>query len=324
VPLVVGIDEAGYGPLLGPLVVGATVWQVSHVGARPGEGLDFWHALRDAVCRKPVRGDSRLPVDDSKAVYDRKRGISTLERTVLAFAAAAGLRCETVAGFLDALGSPVTAGASAPPWYQDLAQPLPLDPRRSGYQTAAARLARGMDSAGLRCVALLAQVVTEADYNARVLRTRNKAAVLLEQVLRLIQRATAACGDQDVCMHVDRLGGRQNYRALLLAAFPERHLHIEQSDETCSRYRLASQRSDWWIDFTVDADRRYLPVALASMVAKYVRELLMRQFNVFWRGLRPDLEPTAGYYRDALRFLKDIRPVLPRSGLRPEQFVRQR
>ena len=33
----IGTDEAGYGPNLGPLVISATVWQVS--GARPFASL---------------------------------------------------------------------------------------------------------------------------------------------------------------------------------------------------------------------------------------------------------------------------------------------
>jgi hypothetical protein len=50
----------------------------------------------------------------------------------------------------------------------------------------------------------------------------------------------------------------------------------------------------------------FLPTALASMTAKYLRELAMRAFNEFWRAHLPELKPTAGYYRDAWRFKKEI------------------
>ena len=46
----------------------------------------------------------------------------------------------------------------------------------------------------------------------------------------------------------------------------------------------------------------FLPTALASMTAKYLRELSMRAFNEFWCARVPGLRPTAGYPGDAPRF----------------------
>jgi ribonuclease HII len=327
VPFVVGIDEAGYGPLLGPLVVGATLWHVTPTcgpEAQPITDPDFWQLLSGAVCRTPARGDSRLHVNDSKQVFDRHKGIATLERPVLAFATACGLTCGTLSEFLGALGTPIEPNPAGPPWYLDLSHSLPVDRVRSAHAAAAERLRGCLDTSGVRCCGLFAQAVTEPVFNDRVAKTRNKAAVLVEQVLRLIQRTTEQCRDQDVQIHVDRLGGRMDYRPLLQTAFPQRHLHVLQATEECSRYRLASQASDWTVDFSVEADQHYLPVALASMVAKYVRELLMLRFNAYWHELLPELRPTAGYYKDALRFIADIQPALSQAGLAPEQFVRQR
>jgi hypothetical protein len=51
------------------------------------------------------------------------------------------------------------------------------------------------------------------------------------------------------------------------------------------------------------------------MVSKYLRELLMREFNHFWQGHVPDLKPTAGYPADAARFFEAIRPAAERLGL---------
>jgi hypothetical protein len=318
VPLVLGIDEAGYGPLLGPLVVAASLWRVApaHVEA------DFWQALAAGVCRTAARADARVPVGDSKQVFDRKRGLSTLERTVLAFAQAIDLRCATLGDLLVALGAAMTG--SACPWYQDLSAPLPADPARSACDGAAQLLAATMTSGGLACCGLQGRVLTEDAFNRRVAQTRNKAALVLEAVLELMQWAGDRCGDQDLHVRVDRLGGRADYRALLMQAFPARHVHVLAVDERCSRYRLAAQRNDWHVEFVVEGEQRHLPIALASMLAKYVRELLMERFNAYWRKLAPALRPTAGYYTDAQRFLADIAPLVDRGGCPLDRFVRMR
>jgi hypothetical protein len=319
VPLVVGIDEAGYGPTLGPLVVGATLWNVPSRLAK----ADFWRLLQDCVRRSVPRGQWQLAVNDSKAVYNRKKGLSTLERPVLAFASAAGLDCSALDVLLAQLGVGLHQ-ANELPWYRGLTRSLPTDRARSKYEAVAQRLKRSMENAGVVCRGLRAEVVTEDRFNQRVAATRNKAAVLIEQVLRLIQFAADLAGDQDLVVRADRLGGRTNYRPLLAAAFPERHLHILEVSDKRSRYRLAVAGNDWFIEFAVAADQQQLPVALASMLAKYLREVLMQGFNTYWHSRLPGLRPTAGYYADARRFLAEIEPVIPETDIARRRFVRSR
>lgn len=317
--IVLGIDEAGYGPTLGPLLVAATAWQVEPRRIKS----DFWTVLGEAIVRKPDKNDWRLVVDDSKCAYDRAAGIGSLERTVLAFASATGQLRDSLDALLTEIGSDgLQAGPI--PWYRELTTPLPHDRVRAKPSAVSQRLIDTMQELNVRCIRLQAAAVPEDQFNQRVAHTQNKSELVVEQVLRHIAWAGSMARQTDLHVFVDRLGGRTDYRGILSLAFPERHLHVVSTSDECSAYRLASAENDWYIEFRVEADQHHMPVALASMVAKYVREALMLRFNAFWRQWMPDLRPTAGYHTDAQRFLKDVKAILPKAGVPTALFVRTR
>lgn len=338
--ILIGIDEAGYGPLLGPLIISATVWRVSNCAdLDTAHDVDLWTLLQRAVCRELHGAAGRFVVGDSKAVFDRKKGVGSLERSVLAFARACGICADSLGGFVASVTDGGGPAESPMPWYQSLARGLPADRVGGNPGAMGERLNESLRAGGVSCLAMFSQVVAEDAYNARVNMTRNKAALLVEHVLRLITRGVKLAAAEHVSIVVDRLGGRANYRQLLRDAWPERELSELCATETCSRYQLAAPRgaiaagrrdqaspppADWRIEFVVDADQQHLPVALASMLSKYLRELLMDEFNAFWAQRVPGLRPTAGYYNDAQRFLADIEPHISACGIPATTFVRAR
>jgi hypothetical protein len=78
------------------------------------------------------------------------------------------------------------------------------------------------------------------------------------------------------------------------------------------------------LHFTVEADSKYLPVALASMLSKLVRELLMEELNRYFAALMPTLKPTAGYWQDGLRFIEDIKPLHTKHTIDRRLLIRQK
>jgi len=98
VAIVAGIDEAGLGPILGPLVMCASVFEV------PDDLVDqpLWDILAPAVARKAGRKSTAIAIGDSKKLFKRKSpgGLKHLERAVLATLAAADQHPATLADLL--------------------------------------------------------------------------------------------------------------------------------------------------------------------------------------------------------------------------------
>ena len=90
---------------------------------------------------------------------------------------------------------------------------------------------------------------------------------------------------------------------------------------------LATHPADPSLTFEAWRNRAFeafAAVALASMAAKYVRELFMEALNSFFAERRADLRRTAGYAVDGRRFLAEIQPVLEELAIESDIFVRSR
>jgi ribonuclease HII len=106
--------------------------------------------------------------------------------------------------------------------------------------------------------------------------------------------------------------------------FAELELKILSESPAASSYELQSDGKKMRLHFVVGADERFLPVSLASMVSKYLRELLVANINRYFAGFHTDLKPTAGYWKDGLRFIEDLKTNIPHVEYDHEQLVRCR
>jgi hypothetical protein len=318
--VVVGIDEAGYGPVLGPLTVSASAFEV------PAAQADscLWQLLRQSVSPSPASRQSRIAVLDSKKLYRPKDGLARLERSVLSVIAAWRDLPSSMHGLLDLLCPEARKMLEEYPWYRDADDTLPTAADAGGIRIASSLLARDLDAQSVRLAGCWSEVLPEGHYNRLVDGTRNKAVVLSGLTLRLVQRVADAYPDHQLRINIDKQGARDHYARLLLRAFDDRRLRVLEESPEHSAYELTGRRASWRVGFSLSGESRHLPVALASMLSKYLRELLMGRFNAYWKAQVPALKPTAGYYRDGLRFLGDIRPHLARLGIAEHRLVRQR
>jgi len=317
--IVVGIDEAGYGPLLGPLVVSATAFNVPPERAND----NLWSVLSDGVCNEPSRHETRLPIADSKILFKRKKGIETLERTALVMLKAAGRSPETLRDLTKILAPEKLEQLSQHPWYAHYDCAIPSATSSADIATRANAVKRCMSAQQVSIRGIFCEVVAEADYNRRIKITRNKATLLLQAGLRLIQKIQARVGTPMI-VHVDRQGGRAKYREALMTFFEGQSLRVNSETPTCSAYTLGEGDRSWTIDFTTKGESSHLPIALASVFSKYLRELYMGAVNAYFGSRVDDLTPTAGYYTDAMRFLADIAPAVQREKIDKSLLVRSR
>jgi ribonuclease HII len=101
-------------------------------------------------------------------------------------------------------------------------------------------------------------------------------------------------------------------------------LTILKETETLSSYQLNNAGRKMTLHFVVAADRKYLPVSLASMASKYLRELMVDNINRYFISFNSELKPTAGYWQDGLRFIKDLNTLIPHISYNSNQLIRCR
>ncbi len=318
--IVAGIDEAGYGPMLGPLVLAAVAFRVpdDQVNA------DLWKSLAKAVTGKTTRRGEKLVVTDSKKAYSRKTGIGVLEETVLSFAALSGQLARSMPQLMTAWAGRDHDPSFAYPWYADQDVEIPVSGRALGAAAKAQRLRKVLDDAHVEFLGARVRPVFEADLNRQFTETDNKSQVLFANAGTLLARLRKRYADEHLVVTVDKQGGRDRYGPLLAKRFPGSRFIIHAQGRDRSHYEIKGDGKPFHVLFVMKGELHSLPVALASMHAKYVRELFMMRFARFWQTQAPDVEPTAGYAQDAQRFLEQIAPVFDALGIEKSMFIRER
>ncbi len=307
----IGVDEAGYGPNLGPLVVGATAWRLP-------AGGDLDELLADAVIRTPVAGDARLLIADSKAVYQPGGGLTKLERAVYA-ATGPPDRWTSLVATLDA---DATNQRASLPWHTGFDPALPINADATDLADATNQLKAACQASGVTPPRLRARLVYPGRFNELVERDGTKGAALSSVSIGLARSLyDEVVGEGEPCAFVfDKHGGRNRYGELIQEHFDDAWVEMREESRPVSRYRVGERLT---FRFRSKGEEE-LPVALASMAAKLLRELSMKAFNDYWLKQVPGVKPTAGYPVDAKRFKAAIEAKQAELGIADKVLWRSR
>lgn len=273
-----GVDENGLGPQLGPLVATACAIEVP-------SGADA--AKLAAIGRQHGIEDSKASSAFGKMAWAESLSLALVERVL-------DISCEIADAFLKAVAlgglTPLKKrcpeGKGAAHCWQPLALPAFNGAAERGHRALSALREEGIEVRSIR-----SEIACVRRYNGELAARRSKLRVDLHLFENLIADAHANLGPADAMCGM--VGGIRKYQNYL-----ETSVDLIEEVKGRSSYRMDNGSE---LTFEVDSDANHLPVALASMVGKYLRELAMHRQNAYLRQHRPSLPMASGYYDPTTR-----------------------
>ena len=227
---ILGTDEAGYGPNLGPLVISVSVWTAE----RDLNGTEMYERLFPIACQsnnkkelKSVPGAFLL--DDSKKLYQGRKaaGLKHLEYALLTALRSVG-RIRNNALFSDVFdalnvtteksGDYVPESLQPAIWELPGSTPLPIDADQTRLDEKTIAFEQIQRESGIRLMDLRSDIVFPARFNAQCDRWGNKSTLLSKTTLNLLKFVLRNCPDETV-VWCDKHGGRNFYADLLNDCF---------------------------------------------------------------------------------------------------------
>lgn len=308
----VGIDEVGYGPILGPLVIGFIPIVTS---LNPDK---FNREINEFLLKNDL-----IKIQDSKLFFRGRNKHFKLELEIL--------------GFLSLFYNPFTyykeflriflrnkvmwekaiwldPNLKVPFFIKEESSSIVLDKRsiyKKCFSTTTSKIRKPW----------LFQIEPYL-FNRMLESYDTKSELITYSVCGWVRRFIEIHSpDYDITFYIGRHGGRKFYQRHLYRFFEK--VQIVEEKDAYSHYRVQLDGLHSNLIFIKDAEKKFPIVALSSMVAKYFRELSMHCFNLFWQKYKVSLKPTSGYIPDALGFMENIKDVVQKLNMNITEIVRK-
>ncbi len=288
---VAGIDENAFGPIIGPMTVSGVVLQV------PDDPILYLDMRNMALPRG---------LADSKKVFTRsKTSYSLGEITALSIVQLAhGRPVSTIGELIDLIVDGGMSRIMASPLLSSLDYDVKL-PIWAKFvdETPLREWLTGMD---IELVDVKVEVISSTEFNEMLKTLSSKLQLDFIKFFKVMERLS----DFDVAM-CGKIGGTKYY----LPLFNLIGLDAEKVKESrnASVYRLQNGRE---VHFILDGDSKFLPIAMASIVGKYMRELFMHLINARF-GYESDIPWASGYRHDSKTYelLERMKAEYPQSDV---------
>jgi len=274
---VIGVDEAGLGPLLGPLAV-----------------------IRVSVAAEDDKAVAKALTDANAGVHDSKKVHIVGDLAPIEAAALGTIYWMT--------------GGKVPKTAADLFALMGEKPedRTLPWQTGADTLNLPLtipsvpqwNIKGIEPISFGGHIVHPVSLNEARKNGINKAELELQYIGKLLEKLPDGFDSFEI--FIDRLGGRKYYAEHLQKIWNNSDVTIQEETQNLSSYDIVSGDKKIHTQFVVSGEEKSPIIALASCLAKYTRELHMNLLNKYWCEKFPRTKPTDGYHRDGKRWINSI------------------
>ncbi len=322
--IIIGIDENGYGPILGPLIITATAFKVK-------KREDLWHILN--ISKNPDDYPEKLIVTDSKKLFSRS-SFRRCQMGELAVSAFFYLLFKTLPKNPDRFLSKVLLNFSLfpqlcekskskyRPCWEEISLPLWLK-QKKGIAEEAGKLKERLKKERIEFLGLKALFLCPFQFN-KLTNDESKSYINYLQFEKLISYFLRK-KEKEFLIFADRIGGQRRYLPFLKEGSLKnwRCQTLEESIEVSS-YKLNLKEKIAVIFFLQNGEEKEFPVALSSLFGKYIREISIERINRFFQRYGDQRLKSVSGYRDPLTkdFIKRTISLRKRLKINKECFLR--